>query len=721
MAQPVWVLSVDLQTKTATFQSGMADAAKTARGSLNDIKQGAGEMARDTGTNMMEARHGVMLLGEEFGVHLPRALTTFIASLGPIGAAMEAAFPFLAILVGATLLIEHLSKLKEEGEKLTEAQLHFGAVTANVLNDLDQKLLQAGIRADELNGNHLAALEKQLQIIDHQSLKELEQSFEVLAKASDAYMSQLKTHWYQFGTGSAGAQHALDEFKQKYDLLLAQGKDKEASDLLSGTLQSAQRVLDLQKQSNDLKAKGAIGGQNDKQFVEYLTTINQLRQSGTGNTEKEVQAQQTLVDGLKAQVEAEQKVHDLHKLEASNAKDTTQKTIDADDDKIARQQSESYKRELEQQDKMDEDHYRQAVENIQQAERLKIDATKEGSAARLAVIDEAIKNENTKGLQETEFYKTLLRDRVNTQRQLDEESKRQDAGAKLEAAQFDLKMGELRIAAEREHQAVLLQTKKRGDHERVKSDMELAEEEFQAKMKCFRDEIAALDKDGKDYENRLRAIQNREKELIKAHENEKTRITEEAERKRVKEISDAERSLEDSIARGLTSTLMRHQSFAAMMGSIGSGIASGMMQNVIKSAMMEDFGKEKEAAHAARLGFLAGMKLPFPANIVMGPVLGAAAFASVMAFQGGGLVPGVELGDVVNAKLEPGESVLPKKMTEQLNRAANPDEAGGHTHLHIHQTNHLHAIDSTGVKQMLDKHKDEFSRHFHSELRRMNR
>ncbi len=683
MAQPVWVLSVDLQTKTATFQSGMADAAKTARGSLNDIKQGAGEMARDTGTNMMEARHGVMLLGEEFGVHLPRALTTFIASLGPIGAAMEAAFPFLAILVGATLLIEHLSKLKEEGEKLTEAQLHFGAVTANVLNDLDQKLLQAGIRADELNGNHLAALEKQLQIIDHQSLKELEQSFEVLAKASDAYMSQLKTHWYQFGTGSAGAQHALDEFKQKYDLLLAQGKDKEASDLLSGTLQSAQRVLDLQKQSNDLKAKGAIGGQNDKQFVEYLTTINQLRQSGTGNTEKEVQAQQTLVDGLKAQVEAEQKVHDLHKLEASNAKDTTQKTIDADDDKIARQQSESYKRELEQQDKMDEDHYRQAVENIQQAERLKIDATKEGSAARLAVIDEAIKNENT--------------------------------------TQFDLKMGELRIAAEREHQAVLLQTKKRGDHERVKSDMELAEEEFQAKMKCFRDEIAALDKDGKDYENRLRAIQNREKELIKAHENEKTRITEEAERKRVKEISDAERSLEDSIARGLTSTLMRHQSFAAMMGSIGSGIASGMMQNVIKSAMMEDFGKEKEAAHAARLGFLAGMKLPFPANIVMGPVLGAAAFASVMAFQGGGLVPGVELGDVVNAKLEPGESVLPKKMTEQLNRAANPDEAGGHTHLHIHQTNHLHAIDSTGVKQMLDKHKDEFSRHFHSELRRMNR
>src|ERR1035438_8336851 len=77
--QPVWVLSVDLQTKTATFQSGLSDAAKSARGAFSDIKSGAGQMGRETSYSMMEARHGVMLLGEEFGVHLPRALTSFIA------------------------------------------------------------------------------------------------------------------------------------------------------------------------------------------------------------------------------------------------------------------------------------------------------------------------------------------------------------------------------------------------------------------------------------------------------------------------------------------------------------------------------------------------------------------------------------------------------------------------------------------------------------------
>ena len=117
MAQPVWVLSVDLQTKTATFQSGMADAARSARESFQEIKSGANEMGRATSGSMMEARHGVMLLGEEFGIHLPRALTAFITSIGPIGAAMEAAFPFLAIAVGATLLLQHLASVREAGMK----------------------------------------------------------------------------------------------------------------------------------------------------------------------------------------------------------------------------------------------------------------------------------------------------------------------------------------------------------------------------------------------------------------------------------------------------------------------------------------------------------------------------------------------------------------------------------------------------------------------------
>ena len=214
MAQPVWVLSVDLQTKTATFQTGMADAAKSARGAFQDIKQGAGEMGGATEYSMMEARHSVMILGEEFGVHLPRALTSFIASIGPLGGALEAAFPFLALSrVGATLLIEHLTKMHEAGEKLTDDQVNFGTACQNSFNVLQDKLIQSQIKSDELRNDHLGALKLQLDLIDKQSMGELVHSFEEVAKAADVVMKDLQGKWYTFGVGSDGASHALEQFK----------------------------------------------------------------------------------------------------------------------------------------------------------------------------------------------------------------------------------------------------------------------------------------------------------------------------------------------------------------------------------------------------------------------------------------------------------------------------------------------------------------------------
>src|ERR1051326_2850287 len=141
MSQPVWVLSVDLQTKTATFTTGLADAAKKAKGSFNEIKEGAAEMGKASSLSMMEARHSVMLAGEAIDVKLSRPIAGFLASLGPIGPAMEAAFPFLAIGALAAVFIEHLHKAREEAEKLAESQEHFGTAINNAFNVQDTKIL----------------------------------------------------------------------------------------------------------------------------------------------------------------------------------------------------------------------------------------------------------------------------------------------------------------------------------------------------------------------------------------------------------------------------------------------------------------------------------------------------------------------------------------------------------------------------------------------------
>src|ERR1700734_765500 len=173
MAQPVWTLSVDLQTKTATFQSGMADAAKSARSSFQEIKSGSDEMGRTVSGSMGEARHGVQLLSEEFGLHLPRGVTSFLASLGPVGAAMQAAFPFLAIAFGATFLIEKLMKMSDEAAKNGQAWAAISDEIAKWGEHSKQELLDVQIQLDKLSGDKLKELQDTLKKIDLTTLDHL--------------------------------------------------------------------------------------------------------------------------------------------------------------------------------------------------------------------------------------------------------------------------------------------------------------------------------------------------------------------------------------------------------------------------------------------------------------------------------------------------------------------------------------------------------------------
>jgi Lambda phage tail tape-measure protein (Tape_meas_lam_C) len=175
-----------------------------------------------------------------------------------------------------------------------------------------------------LKNNHLAALKKQLELINSQSLSELVHSFDVIAKAADAAFEDLKSHWYTFGIGSEGAKHALNQFQVQYEALLAKGDDKGASDLLAGTLASAQKVLAFQKQyiANQLNANTGKGGDGTTtpDYSKFEEAKLALQKAGVSATENEVKAQQALVDTLNAQVSVQAKVNALKKAEGDNAR-----------------------------------------------------------------------------------------------------------------------------------------------------------------------------------------------------------------------------------------------------------------------------------------------------------------------------------------------------------------------------------------------------------------
>jgi hypothetical protein len=810
MAQPVWVLSVDLQTKTATFQSGMADAAKSARGAFNDIKSSASDMGDGVSKGTTNVRAALGLLDNTIrGAH-GAAMADLIREFSDTKVVM-AALPFLPVAGGLLFLagtvveiINAVREWREEQKKLGDDQTKFGTTINETFNGLDQKLLQAEQRSDELRNDHLGALQKKLQLIDAQSMAELVKSLETVAKAADIVFADLKSHWYTLGVGADGASHALEQFQIKYASLISQGKDKEASDLLGGTLKSAKEVLTLQQQISAYYKSGQSGHPDDATDA----AINRLR-SMTGRTtatDKEVQAQQALVEALNAQLGIEQKVSQIKGVEKGNAGRSTAGEMSRENAEAARQSADSQlrlaemaiaadrstaqarlaithasiedrlnaetefaQRERDTQlaanqaqiaalDKLGKEYPNQfkalhdkaleiqqqyqtqvaqltsaaqteqaarELQDMETLEREKINATQTGSAERLAAIDAAIAEEADANLQATETFRGLLQQRVETVREMAQQEAEQQAEAGRLAAENEQKMGELRLAAQREADALSNSARRLTDQMVLQQEMEQANALYSLQMTSLSQQISALDKYGKDYENKLRALQDKQKQLTQQHENEITAIKAKAEEARNHRILDSERQFEDSIARGLASVLTGHQSFAAMMNQIGSQVAEGMIQNALKSMMADDMTKEKDAAAAARKMFNAGAQFPFPANIVMAPALGAAAFAATMAFQSGtDGVPGVGRGDIIPALLEPGEGVVPGGVMDNLRKMSSSGSFGNtgpHITMHYRPTFHVNAIDHTGVRGMLDKHTTDFERHFHKVVRGLNR
>ncbi len=683
-------------------------------------------MGRATSGHMMEARHGVMLLGEEFGVHLPRALTSFIASIGPVGAAMEAAFPFLAIAVGATLLIEHLNKMHEAGEKLTEDQTHFGTAVQNAFNQLDTKIVQAQIKADELSKNHLGALRHELELIDKESMAELVHSFEQVEKAADVVFKGLKTSWYQFGAGSEGARNALEKFQTQYDSLLAQGKSDEATGLLTGTLKQAQKVLDFQKQYTASQATN--GGPGD--YAKFEEASNGLKAMGvsiastTAGIKGETDAQQALVDALTAQVGIEGRIASLKSLEKNNAKTSEAQKGDKDAKAEARRQAEALKEGSELYVRELIEANKEKVAAVQQGEKENVEATKQGTAARLAALQTAITAEQQMGLTETAFYRGLLNQRIELERQLDDEVQKLKADAGKEDADNTLKMGELSLAAERQTQATSDSARRVSTQQRVAEETAAAEAEYQLKVAWFAQEEAALDKTGKDYANKLKAQQDKETQAAKQHENDLAAIKEKAEQESNQRILAGWQQFSSQMAGGLTQSIMGHETWAKMVTSLGDQVVSGMIRNSLMVMLQQDKERFSNARTAATTAFATGEKIGGPAGIVLGPVFGAAAFAAAMAFEGGGVVPGVGRGDIVPSMLSPGEGVVPGGVMDGLSKMAREGGmAGGGTHYHVQvrPTYHVNTIDGDGMKDTLAKHTDVLQKHFENAVRKLNR
>jgi hypothetical protein len=290
MANVVGTLTVDLVANTASFSGDLGKAAQSADSFGKSAENAGGRMD----FSMREAKGSMMLLGEELGVHIPRHLQALIAEIPGIGAAFAEMLPIVGVVAAIAIIEKLITKAAEAKEKLTAGWNEFGTATQDVFNGLEDRLLRAGIKTDELAGRHLEALHKELELIDHQSLKDLSAEFGKLAKAADAMLEKQKSSWYEIVSGSQGAQNALTQFRAEYDLILA-SRSPDAADkafqLLVGTLGAANKELAAMQ---DAQAKTGI------------------------HNDKLLRSQQLLVGILEDQVKATREIAELNAADKGN-------------------------------------------------------------------------------------------------------------------------------------------------------------------------------------------------------------------------------------------------------------------------------------------------------------------------------------------------------------------------------------------------------------------
>jgi hypothetical protein len=808
MAQPVWVLSVDLQARTATFQSGLASAARSARSSFQEIRDSSHEMGTTVVASHSNIRASIGLLDNTIrGAH-GAAMADLLRMFAQTSAGM-AALPFLpvigliALLVGTVVgAVRAYQEWNEEQAKLKTTMAGFDASVNETFNTMAEKILQAGIRADELANNHLGALHKQLQLINLQSMNELIQQLDHLARAADTVFDSLKAHWYEFGSGGEGAKKSLDDFKARYDELVSKGDTGGASKLLADKLDRERGILAMQ-QTALARPSGEITDDSWAKELAAREAIAKLSAMQAGHTQKEMEAERVMVSTLEAMQQHEGAIAQYKQMQSANAGEETSnegaaraaeaaRAAAASRAKIAEDQLRGDKAQADARleiaqasaeqrlqsdlsfaerqrdaelagnaaqiaalDKSGKDyanqlaaHRQQALEieakyqadvaglrakaaveiarrdltNLEQSIREQIDATDQGSAARLAAIDAAMKAEQAKGLQNTQFYRELAQQRVQMERKAAEEAGKQAEAAGEEQARHQRALAEVSLNAQKDQYANQNLTHPPSEQAKIAQAIDLANREYQIQQQALQQQMNGLDEHDKRFLAKVQELNNKEIELKRQHMQQLAQIDKQAAAEQQAATQQTLARVADSYATNAFQIAVGRENLTKTLNNFADQAATHMISALIQEMVMHKSAQMAAAAHAASEAYSAMSGVP-----LIGPALGAVAagavFAGAMAFEEGGIVPGVGRGDTVPAMLTPGEGVVPKGVMEGLSDMARNGgfNQQGAVHVHVRPTYHLQALDGDGIHKVLQKHTSTLTRHFNQTVRRMNK
>jgi hypothetical protein len=716
---------------------------------LKDLKGSAGETGEALDYSFSQSRGGLMLVEQSVGVHVPRALNTLLAQIPAVGAAFAVMLPIAGVAVAVEIigkLIQKHREILEQAERIEQTQNSLGATIATVYTNLEDKLLQAGIKADELSGNHLAAVHKELELIDHQSLKELGQEFDVLAKAADQAFLQLKTSWYQFGDGSARAKHNLAEFQSQYELLLAEGKKDEANALLQGRVAYEEHILSLQKEVSE--DERLMRAHQMEWTARYAAAARELDEAKAGSTEQEIKSQQDLVDILHAQVSAHEQISKTTDTEKGNVitkenlktlsdEANLQKIVTSGVDahaaalrKLAQTQAETALEATKgQHEETPDDRLNESLKAIQIEHDASITEADQILASKKTTYESEVKAAG----QNVEKKKELDAQYVNAVRAHDDALAQADAEAAKKSvtvtAATEAEKLRIRVTAEQAAADKVLEQSIADDQRNEKHALQSATDlealhhqtasqtlsqqvaavnaEKNAEVFAYMARLAALDKFSSDYQKKVEEYNAKITAVEKKAADEITDLKAAAEQKQLLDIQHSGDRMKESIASDIAKSIVMNKSLAQSFRQTGEAMLEGMTKNLIMMKLTGD----KQKLIDAKMAFHNAMgEVPFPMNLVVAPAM----FAATMAFEHGGEIPGEGAVPIIG---HGGETVVTRALTERV-EAAEGHDSRPEMHMHNVFAPQIHAIDADGVDAMLKKHAITFQRHVESVARK---
>jgi hypothetical protein len=316
----------------AALQS-LVDQTSQLSGKLNESGSAGAEAGRKIADGMqkaeystMEARHAAMLLGEETGVKIPRALAGIAAKSEVLGPLLASAFSGIALIAFADLLVKGTEKLTDWIAKtfiFTDAMKAIDSITKAVNADIvDQEAKLKGLKEAYdligLTGSALSA--KKFEFFNADQLEPAEKMLQEMKYAIEGFgnSGQTAAHNIELVNGYISQMNRLLPKGEQMTLLPSSADEATALDTLKTIEFAYQKNIDTlrqeganrQKQYEEEVSKETIEA-NNRAATAQLAWYSTLERAHKGLIEEEKkedeEAAKIREDQLKQQLEAELK------------------------------------------------------------------------------------------------------------------------------------------------------------------------------------------------------------------------------------------------------------------------------------------------------------------------------------------------------------------------------------------------------------------------------